>query len=102
MIPKRIQLHFDVATDDSAQRPTKPIWHALKLLEAERLSTSSKVDRDLACTLASAGGAVAPLQIPRAVDVWALRCTIRRRLSLDELSPPDGPRQPSIDVPWFT
>jgi hypothetical protein len=63
---------------------------------------SSKVCRDLACTLASARGAVAPLQIPRAAYVWVLRCTIRRRLSLDEPSPPDGPRQPNIDVPGFS
>src|ERR1700722_357722 len=63
---------------------------------------SSKVCRDLACTLASARGEVAPLRTPRAVYVWASRCTIRRRLSLDAPSPPDGPRQLNVDVPGFS
>ena len=42
------------------------------------------------------------LQTPRAADVWGPRCTIRRRLPLDELSLPDGPRQLDIDVPGFS
>src|ERR1700724_1638621 len=59
---------------------------------------SSKVCRDLACTLASAQGAAAPLRIPRAAYVWASRCTNQRRLSLDELPLPGGRRPLYIDV----
>jgi hypothetical protein len=63
---------------------------------------SSKVCHDLACTLASARGAVAPLQTPRAAYVWASRCTLRRRLSSDGQSLLDGPRQLNIDVSGFS
>src|ERR1700722_18320962 len=59
---------------------------------------SSKVCRDLACTLESARGAAAPLRTPRAAYVWASRRTNQRRLSLGELSLPDGRRQLYIDV----
>ena len=59
----------------------------------------STVCRDLACTLASARGAGAPLQTPRAAYFWAPHYTIRRPCSLDALPPPDGPHQPNIDVP---
>jgi hypothetical protein len=62
---------------------------------------SSKVCRDLACTLASARGAAAPLRTPRAAYAWGSRCTNRLRLSSDELPQPDGPRQLCIDVADF-